>query len=162
MNTTFKIAYSWIKNEAEMDYNWVIRQFIEHSKKHADIKPTSIKVILTDKQPALYNACNTHIPEAAVILCRWHVYKAISKKKAGIPGAQWILFENAIRQLFAAETEQELNDIWEEMKLNMLTKDRWDKLKARRSISSNAGIVSYVEESFKKEEYVKYIGDRQD
>jgi len=85
LNTTFEIGYTWIKNEAEMDYNWVIRQFMKHAKRHG-VK--GIKVILTDKQSALYNACNRYTPGAAVILCRWHVYKAIAKKKKGIPSAQ--------------------------------------------------------------------------
>ncbi|KAL4569437.1 hypothetical protein LXL04_025075 [Taraxacum kok-saghyz] len=73
-NKTFSIAFAFIMNEKEESYNWVLsclRSTLENC-----MHP---RVIVTDRDLALMNASRRVFPNAARLLCRWHITENIRK-----------------------------------------------------------------------------------
>ena len=73
-NKTFSIAFAFIMNEKEESYNWVLtclRSTLENC-----MHP---RVIVTDRELALMNTCRRVFPNAARLLCRWHITENIRK-----------------------------------------------------------------------------------
>nr|KJB40243.1 hypothetical protein B456_007G053200 [Gossypium raimondii] len=73
-NKTFSIAFAFIINEKEENYNWAL----------TCLKLTLegcmyLRVIVTDKELALMNACQQVFPDATRLLCRWHITENIKK-----------------------------------------------------------------------------------
>nr|KAJ0215804.1 hypothetical protein LSAT_V11C300123480 [Lactuca sativa] len=88
-NKTFSIAFAFIINEKEESYKWVLmclRLTLE--------KCMQPRVIVTDRELALVNACQQVFPYATRLLCRWHITENIRKHcKALIPlKAEWKSF----------------------------------------------------------------------
>ncbi|KAL4580522.1 hypothetical protein LXL04_016718 [Taraxacum kok-saghyz] len=72
-NKTFSIALAFIMNEKKESYDWVLpclRSTLENC-----MHP---RVIVTDTDLALMNACRV-FPNAARLLCRWHITENIRK-----------------------------------------------------------------------------------
>ncbi|TYH42281.1 hypothetical protein ES332_D11G053800v1 [Gossypium tomentosum] len=73
-NKTFSIAFFFIINEKEENYNWALtclKLTLEECMYQ--------RVIVTDRELALMNACQQVFPDATRLLCRWHITENIKK-----------------------------------------------------------------------------------
>ncbi|KAH1065236.1 hypothetical protein J1N35_030223 [Gossypium stocksii] len=73
-NKIFSIAFAFIINEKEDNYNWALtclKLTLEEC-----MYP---RVIVTDRELALMNACQQVFPDATRLLCRWHITENIKK-----------------------------------------------------------------------------------
>ncbi|KAL1149138.1 hypothetical protein V6Z11_A10G172200 [Gossypium hirsutum] len=73
-NKTFSIAFAFIINEKEENYNWALsclKLTLEEC-----MYP---RVIVMDRELALMNACQQVFPDATRLLCRWHITENIKK-----------------------------------------------------------------------------------
>ncbi|KAH1080003.1 hypothetical protein J1N35_019764 [Gossypium stocksii] len=72
-NKTFSIAFAFIINEKEENYNWALclKLTLEEC-----MYP---RVIVTDRELALMNTCQQIFPDATRLLCRWHITENIKK-----------------------------------------------------------------------------------
>ncbi|KAH1130622.1 hypothetical protein J1N35_002000 [Gossypium stocksii] len=73
-NKTFSIAFAFIINENEENYNWALtclKLTLEEC-----MYP---RVIVTDRELALMNAWQQVLPDATRLLCRWHITENIKK-----------------------------------------------------------------------------------
>ncbi|TYI10893.1 hypothetical protein ES332_A09G172000v1 [Gossypium tomentosum] len=74
INKTFSIAFTFIINEKEENYNWALTclklTLEECMYPH---------VIVTNRELALMNACQQVFPDATRLLCRWHITENIKK-----------------------------------------------------------------------------------
>ena len=76
LNTTFEVGMIFLAAEKEEDYAWGLNAMARTFRKH-DIQPP--KVALTDREKAIMTALKTTFPDAANIICRWHINKNIVK-----------------------------------------------------------------------------------
>ena len=65
---TFSIGFVFMHNEQEPNYTWALNCL--KSTLDECMQP---RVIITDRELALINACRTVFPDAAQLLCRWHI-----------------------------------------------------------------------------------------
>nr|KJB24588.1 hypothetical protein B456_004G152900 [Gossypium raimondii] len=73
-NKTFSIAFAFIINEKEENYNWALtclKLTLEEC-----MYP---RVSVMDRELALMNACQQIFPDATRLLCRWHITENIKK-----------------------------------------------------------------------------------
>ncbi|MFQ6631240.1 hypothetical protein Gotur_008631 [Gossypium turneri] len=73
-NKTFSIAFAFIINEKDENYNWALtclKLTLEEC-----MYP---RVIMSDRELALMNACQQVFPDATRLLCRWHITENIKK-----------------------------------------------------------------------------------
>ncbi|KAH1129710.1 hypothetical protein J1N35_001088 [Gossypium stocksii] len=73
-NKTFSIAFAFIINENEENYNWTFTCL----KLTLD-ECMYPRLIVTDRELALMNVCQQVFPDATRLLCRWHITKNIKK-----------------------------------------------------------------------------------
>lgn len=73
-NKTFSIAFAFIINERGENYNWALTCL----KLTLD-KCMHPRVIVTDRELALMNACQQVFPDATRLLYRWHITENIKK-----------------------------------------------------------------------------------
>nr|KAJ0211688.1 hypothetical protein LSAT_V11C400163250 [Lactuca sativa] len=71
---TFSIGFAFIHREKEANYNWVLNCL--NSMLDTCMHP---RVIITDRELAIIKACETVFPDAARLLCRWHIEQNILK-----------------------------------------------------------------------------------
>ncbi|XP_076940453.1 protein FAR-RED ELONGATED HYPOCOTYL 3-like [Bidens hawaiensis] len=71
---TITIALSFISKEKDDNFTWVLTRL--KAMLHKCMMP---RVILTDRDLALMNACNVVFPDAAKLLCKWHISQNIKK-----------------------------------------------------------------------------------
>jgi len=71
-NKTFSIAFAFMQNEKTVSYTWVLNCL----KLTLDMCMHP-RVILTDRELALMNACKEVFPNAAQLLCRVHISRNI-------------------------------------------------------------------------------------
>ncbi|XP_023754932.2 protein FAR1-RELATED SEQUENCE 5-like [Lactuca sativa] len=71
---TFSIVFAFIHREKEANYTWVLNCL--NSTLDTCMHP---RVIITDRELALIKACETIFPDAARLLCRWHIEQNILK-----------------------------------------------------------------------------------
>ncbi|EGU84478.1 hypothetical protein FOXB_05007, partial [Fusarium oxysporum f. sp. conglutinans Fo5176] len=73
---TFCVAFAFLSGEEEADFNWALTRLRSLFEEHGIGLPS---VILTDRQLALMNAISslTCFPEATLLLCIWHINKAV-------------------------------------------------------------------------------------
>ncbi|KAK5793447.1 hypothetical protein PVK06_034593 [Gossypium arboreum] len=79
-NKTFSIAFAFIINEKEENYNWALsclKLTLEEC-----MYP---RVIVMDRELALMNACQQVFPDATRLLCKWHITENIKKHCECIP-----------------------------------------------------------------------------
>ncbi|XP_076953166.1 protein FAR1-RELATED SEQUENCE 6-like [Bidens hawaiensis] len=72
---SFCIAHAVIFREQECNFTWALERL-----KHMLVDCREPRVILTDKDQALMNACETIFPNATKNLCRWHIMQNIQRK----------------------------------------------------------------------------------
>ncbi|KAD4586664.1 hypothetical protein E3N88_24265 [Mikania micrantha] len=86
---TFCIAHAFVSKEKEENYHWVI----ERVKEMLD-KCMEPRVIITDRDLALMNACRKVFPHASSYLCRWNISENIAKHcKASFSDGDWKTFK---------------------------------------------------------------------
>ena len=71
---TFSLAYAFIVNEREANYQWVLRCL-----KSTLADSFAVRVVLTDRELALMRALKVVMPEAKQLLCRYHIWQNIIK-----------------------------------------------------------------------------------
>lgn len=72
---TFSIAFAFMHNEKTVNYTWVL-----NCLKLTLDQCMLPRVIVTDREMALLNACKEVFPDAAQLLCRWHIEQNIFKR----------------------------------------------------------------------------------
>ncbi|XP_045810896.1 uncharacterized protein LOC123905333 [Trifolium pratense] len=75
---TFNVAFAWLSNEKEDNFIWALQQLRCLLRRETNLP----KVILTDRDLALMNAIPAVFPEAAALVCRFHVKKNVRTKAA--------------------------------------------------------------------------------
>lgn len=70
MGKTFFAGWALLIKEEIADYNWALNAFKNMIGQHTASK---IKTLFTDKESALANACANVLPNAARLLCLWHI-----------------------------------------------------------------------------------------
>ncbi len=70
ISTSFYVAFSFMKSEAEEDYRWVLEQLTLHLT-------STPGVVVTDCDQALSNAVEAVFPESQHVLCRWHICRSV-------------------------------------------------------------------------------------
>ncbi|KAK5772236.1 hypothetical protein PVK06_048516 [Gossypium arboreum] len=73
-NKTFSIAFAFIINEKEENYNWALT-YLKLTLEEC-MYP---RVIVTDRELVLMNACQQVFLDATRLLCRWHITENIKK-----------------------------------------------------------------------------------
>ncbi|KAJ9542899.1 hypothetical protein OSB04_029405, partial [Centaurea solstitialis] len=100
-NKTFCIAFVLMHNEEESSYTWALSCF--KSLMGECILP---RVIVTDRDLALMKACNVLFPDAKKLLCTWHIYNNIFKRRKLVRSkSTWNSFNKAWTTLVASQTE---------------------------------------------------------
>ena len=70
---TFDVAHAFLSNEREDNFLWMLGHLKDML--HKCMEP---RVIVTDRDQALLNACAKTFPNANRSLCRWHIFTNIS------------------------------------------------------------------------------------
>src|SRR5947207_14096243 len=125
LNTTFEVGMVFLAAEKEEDYAWGLNAMARTFRKH-DIQPP--KVALTDREKAIMTALNTTFPDAANIICRWHINKNIVKncKIPGMSDEDWKPVLAAITTVWEAPTEADFDAKW----IEFSTDARWAQASA--------------------------------
>ncbi|KAM0048125.1 putative MULE transposase domain, FHY3/FAR1 family [Helianthus debilis subsp. tardiflorus] len=100
-NKSFCIAHAVICKERRGNYVWVL----EHIKSilHECMMP---RVIVTDRELALINACSKVFPNATRLLCHFHIQQNIARKcKEGFDKEDWGKFMSYWRRLCESSSE---------------------------------------------------------
>jgi histone-lysine N-methyltransferase SETD2 len=85
---TFCIAHAFLSKEREENFVWMLEML--RGLLHKCMEP---RVILTDRDLALMNACKRVFPNATRCLCRWHIGHNIAKHcKASFKTSDWKKF----------------------------------------------------------------------
>lgn len=72
--STFHVAFAFLSQERQSDYEWVLRQL---RALYESIDLALPVTLFTDRDRGLMVACRTVFPAAINVLCLWHVEKAI-------------------------------------------------------------------------------------
>ena len=73
LDTTFHVAFVFLRGEQEAGYHWALQQPKEHL-------PTSPKIFFTDRELPLMNAIAAVFSDGQHLLCQWHIQKNILAK----------------------------------------------------------------------------------
>ncbi len=118
MNTSFIIAFAFLKREAEDDYNWVLSEL--SASVEGFIQPG---VAVTDRDLAQLNALTHVFPNSKHLLCRWHIrknviarcwpfFKDLPTTSAGTAEQKWAAFlgdwDNLVASLSVTEYTRQL------------------------------------------------------
>ena len=114
LNTSFYVAFAFMKSEHTPDYVWVIEQ-LKELYNELDIPYPS--VLLTDTQGALINACVTIFPTSAHMLCIWHIENNITKNCSKYFAKQedFDTFREEFRRIMYATTEEAFDREWDSL-----------------------------------------------
>ncbi len=113
LNTSFFLAFAFLKQERGEDYQWVLEKLA-----------TSVEnfmapgVVVTDRDLGLMNALSAVFPQAVHVLCKWHIrknvearcwpfFKDLPSTSAGTAEELWAAFLNDWDSLVASLTEAE-------------------------------------------------------
>ncbi len=120
--STFFVALTILKREKEEDFTWVLEQL-----KAASNRACCPKVIVTDRDLALMNALTHTFPEAAHLLCQWHINKIVEaccwpffrdlpQTSSATPEQLWTQFEQDWHAVIHSHTVPEFIRQWKAMK----------------------------------------------
>ncbi|KAI3806408.1 hypothetical protein L1987_22313 [Smallanthus sonchifolius] len=86
---SFCIAHAFISKEREENFVWVLLQIKAMLQKCMEPR-----VIVTDRDKALMNACDKIFPDCSKNLCRWHIHENIAKHcRASFTDEDWANFK---------------------------------------------------------------------
>lgn len=99
---TFCAAHAFVSKEREENYTWVLERVKDMLT--SCMEP---RVIITDRDLALMNACNKVFPDASKYLCRWHISENIAKFcKASFSDKDWSVFMIRWARLLESSTPE--------------------------------------------------------
>ncbi len=112
LNTSFYLGFAFMSSEHTPDYVWVLEQLKEL---YDELDLPYPDVLLTDAQVALMNACTTVFPEAAHMLCIWHVHNYVVAKcsKYFDDTEDFNAFNKDWERVMYAKTEEEFDREWD-------------------------------------------------
>jgi len=97
---SFCVAHAFVSREREDNYIWVLKNI----KSMLD-KCMEPRVILTDRELALMNACAKVFPNASNNLCRWHIQMNIARSfKEAFTSDDWDIFTKSWSRLCESPT----------------------------------------------------------
>lgn len=115
-NKTFCIAFAFIRNEKIDNFKWVL-----HCLRQTLDGYMLPRVIVTDRDIALMEACRYVFPESSRLLCRYHIYENIRKHHRPSFGSQtdWDKFTSWWNRVINSPTIDEYvqNRTWLHSKL---------------------------------------------
>lgn len=122
LNTTFYVAFAFLRGEKEEDYNWALQKLRLHM-------PAVPRVIITDCELALINTIDRIFPEAKNLLCQWHIQKNILGKCKRYFSAEsddanstlatedsWTEFQRTWSTVVRTQSAAEFDTAWQNMK----------------------------------------------
>ncbi len=115
LNTSFYIAFGFIKSKQEGNFTWVLQQL-------ATSAPVQSKVCITDWDLALMNAINKVFPDTSGLLCQWHIQQNIvAKCKKHFAGGTeendpWTTFQQQWAAVMQSRTPNGFEESWQKMK----------------------------------------------
>ena len=126
LDTTFYMAFTFLRGEQEEDHAWALQQLKDHL-------PVNPKSFITDRELALMNVIGTVLPEVLYIqylLCQWHIQKNILAKckryfqtdpepaigSLPITGSStadpWVEFQRNMTTVIQTRTSKDFEDEW--------------------------------------------------
>ncbi len=117
LNTTFYVAFAFVRTEQEEDFTWALQQFIRSTT-------TTPGIAVTDRDLGLMNSLESQLPRTTHLLCQWHIAKNIlGKCKVYFPIASsttnsetpfdqndWTIFSKRWNQLVRSSTAESFNE----------------------------------------------------
>jgi len=119
---SFCIAFAFLSGEDESDFRWALDRL---RSMYLLCNAALPSVILTDRDLASMNAVSHCFPEAAALLCLWHVNKAVlrnclphftSDRDDHKGRAQWDLFYSSWHNLVASSSETTFDERLQQLK----------------------------------------------
>ncbi|KAM0071805.1 putative MULE transposase domain, FHY3/FAR1 family [Helianthus debilis subsp. tardiflorus] len=102
---SFCVAHAFISKEKQDNFLWVLEKLRDMLQECMEPR-----VIITDRDLALMNACDKVFPNASKLLCRWHISQNILKHcKAKFSKDDWKIFKLSWARLCQSHTQ----DIYE-------------------------------------------------
>ncbi|XP_021980708.1 uncharacterized protein LOC110876856 [Helianthus annuus] len=103
---SFCIAHAFVSNEKQENFTWVLQRL-----KHSLDSVMEPRVIVTDRDRALMNACATVFPKARHSLCRWHIQQNIFKhcRQSFQTDDSWSRFLYKLGELINSTTDHDYN-----------------------------------------------------
>ena len=88
---SFCVGHAYMSSEREENYTWVLER-LKETLEDQRIEP---RVIVTNRELVLMNACQQVFPYATQLLCRWHIFECILKhcKPSYLFDREWHEFE---------------------------------------------------------------------
>src|SRR2546421_2850316 len=150
LNKNYHVAFCFLAKEEEEDYVWALKQLQDLLATNA-----SIHVLVTDRELALINACRQIFPEAAWLLCIWHIEKNILTHAAEFfeKGIARDTFIKAWTKVVHSTSIQAYEDNWNEFQneysatapgLVQYIKDTWIVLWKRSMIQAYTNKVLHL------------------
>ena len=111
----FSVAFVYLESERQVNYRWAL----ERLKELMD-GCTPTRVIVTDKELALMNAIKVVFPNAANLLCRWHIFRNIlaNCKKCFETNDRWGAFISCWNMLVVSPTESDYTQMLSALEWN--------------------------------------------
>ncbi|KAD0657023.1 hypothetical protein E3N88_43913 [Mikania micrantha] len=120
---TFCIAHAFVSKEKEENYHWVLERV-----KYMLDKCMEPRVIITDRDLALMNACHTVFPHASMYLCRWHISENIAKHcKASFSDGDWKKFKGSWGNLCDSSSPEIYDYNYNRLYQQLVTNNRQSK-----------------------------------
>ena len=112
---TFSVVFVYLESKREANYRWAL----ERLKELMD-GCTLTRVIVTDKELALMNAIKVVFPNAANLLCRWHISRNIlaNCKKCFETNDRWGAFISCWNMLVVSPTESDYTQMLSALERN--------------------------------------------
>lgn len=124
---SFSIAHAFLTKEREENYTWMLERMKEMLK--GCFEP---RVIITDRELALVNACEKVFPQALQSLCRWHISENIAKHCKATFGRDtvysWKKFMGQWGNLCESATERAYDYNWNTLYMALTETGRISKL----------------------------------
>ncbi|KAF5755561.1 putative MULE transposase domain, FHY3/FAR1 family [Helianthus annuus] len=131
---SFCIAHAVICKERRGNYVWVLERI--KSILHECMMP---RVIVTDRELALINACSKVFPNAKRLLCHFHIQQNIARKcKSGFDKEDWGKFMSYWRTLCESSSEA-------------MYKYNLEKMYNRLVVANRESVYDYVYENWLKD-----------
>ncbi|KAJ0548314.1 putative OTU domain, MULE transposase domain, FHY3/FAR1 family [Helianthus annuus] len=110
---SFCIAHAFVSNEKQENFTWVLQRL-----RHSLDSVMEPRVIVTDRDRALMNACATVFPRARHSLCRWHIQQNIFKhcRKSFRTEDKWERFLYKWGELINSTTDLDYNYWYERIR----------------------------------------------
>ena len=112
LNTTFFLAFAFLRHEERSDYQWAMNCLLKLLQQEKIKDP---KVMLTDRELALINAISDVFPDTQHLLCIWHINKNVLSncKLLFETKEDWDTFNTMWQRVVYAHTVEASEEAWE-------------------------------------------------